>query len=117
MLRSSALIIVLLFASTAAAADALSYEQHVRPILKAYCFECHGDGDKLRGELDLRLRRLIVQGGESGPAVVSGKPADSRLLQKVQSGDMPPSKRKKLSADEVARIAHWIADGAQGIGP
>jgi hypothetical protein len=47
--------------------EALTYEQHVRPILKAHCFECHGEGEKLRGKLDLRLRGLIAKGGESTP--------------------------------------------------
>src|SRR5437764_8487632 len=43
-----------------------TFEAHVRPLLRAYCFDCHGEGEKLRGGLDLRLRRLIVKGGENG---------------------------------------------------
>src|SRR5262245_24725320 len=61
----------------AAEAAAPTYEAHVRPILKAYCFECHGEGKSLKGGLDLRLRRFLVDGGDSGPAVVPGKPQDS----------------------------------------
>src|SRR5437762_505780 len=37
----------------------LLFERDVRPILKAQCFECHGEGKKLKGSLDLRLRRFI----------------------------------------------------------
>jgi hypothetical protein len=48
------------------------YERDVRPILKLHCFGCHGEGGKREGELDLRLQRLIIQGGDSGPAVVPG---------------------------------------------
>src|SRR3954447_383748 len=118
MKRSSRLAILLLtlFAPAAPAADALTFEKHVRPILKAYCFECHGDGDKLRGKLDLRLRRLVVQGGTSGPAVVAGKPADSPLLQKVEAGEMPRGK-KKLTPEEIAILSRWVADGARAAGP
>jgi len=42
------------------------FEQHIRPILKAHCFECHGESAKLKAGLDLRLRRSLVAGGESG---------------------------------------------------
>ena len=35
----------------------------IRPILKAHCFECHGEDEKLKGGLALRLRRLMLQGG------------------------------------------------------
>ncbi|HEY2952017.1 MAG TPA: c-type cytochrome domain-containing protein, partial [Verrucomicrobiae bacterium] len=48
----------------------LTFEEHIRPIFKANCFDCHGEGEKLKGELDLRLRRLTLKGGESGPAIV-----------------------------------------------
>src|SRR5262245_45945927 len=84
----------------AGAAEELTYEQHVRPILKAHCFDCHGEGEKLKGKLDLRLRRLIVQGGRSGPALVPGKRDDSPLYQRVAAGEMPPGKTK-LSPAEV----------------
>jgi mono/diheme cytochrome c family protein len=103
--------LLLLFVPAAPAADAPTFEKQVRPIFKAYCFECHGDGEKLRGKLDLRLRRLIVQGGASGPAIVPGQPDDSLLVQKVRAGEMPPGK-KKLSPAEVAILVRWVADGA-----
>ncbi|HKI32036.1 MAG TPA: PSD1 and planctomycete cytochrome C domain-containing protein [Gemmataceae bacterium] len=114
MKRFSRLAVLLLplCAPAAPAADALTFEKQVRPILKAYCFECHGDGDKLRGKLDLRLRRLIVLGGTSGRAVVPGKPDDSLLVQKVRAAEMPPGK-KKLSAEETALLARWVAEGAK----
>ena len=42
----------------------LTFEQHVRPLFKAACFQCHGE--------DLQLVRLMETGGDSGPAVVPG---------------------------------------------
>ena len=89
-----------------------TFEEQVRPILKAYCFECHGEGEKLNGALDVRLKRFLEKGGKSGPAFVSAKPDASLLLRKIKSGEMPPTK-KKLSADEIARIEKWIAAGAK----
>jgi mono/diheme cytochrome c family protein len=99
-------------AEQSAAAAPPTFESHIRPLFKVYCLECHGEGEKLRGGLDLRLRHLAVQGGDSGPAIVPDTPADSMLLQRVRDGEMPPSK-KKLSLAEVEMIARWIAAGAR----
>ncbi len=89
----------------------LTFEQHVRPILKAHCFDCHGEGDRLRGGLDLRLKRFIVRGGESGPALVAGQPEASRIYEMVSSGKMPKRDRKP-SAREIDVLKQWIATGA-----
>jgi mono/diheme cytochrome c family protein len=112
-----ALVLIALAASPLRAAapapatkSAPRFEQHVRPILKAHCFECHGEAAKLKGDLDVRLRRSLVAGGESGAAVLPGKPADSLLYQRIASHQMPPGK-VKLSAEEVAVVRDWIAAG------
>ena len=68
----------------------VSFEKEVRPILKAHCLECHGEGEEIEGGLDLRLRRFILVGGESGPALVEGNPDESPLLERTLSEDMPP---------------------------
>jgi hypothetical protein len=99
-----------------AGAEEPTFEQHVRPLLKAYCFECHGEGEKLRAGLDLRLRRLLVKGGDGGPAVVAGKPDDSPLVERVASGMMPPGK-KKLEKRDVELLRRWVAAGARTTGP
>ena len=80
------------------------FEQHVRPILKAHCFECHGESAKPKAGLDLRLRRSLVAGGESGTALVPGKPGESLLFQRIRTHQMPPGK-VKLSAVAEARAS------------
>ncbi|NIP96619.1 MAG: DUF1549 domain-containing protein, partial [Akkermansiaceae bacterium] len=90
---------------------ALTFEHDIRPILKEFCFDCHGAGEELEGELDLRLRRLMATGGEQGPAIVGGRPEESLLVKKLRDGEMPP-KGKKVPAEMVDRIARWIAQGA-----
>src|SRR5258706_10643168 len=92
------------------------FEKDIRPILKAHCFDCHGEGEKLRGGLDLRLRRLILKGGEDGPVLVPGKPDRSPLFKLVDSGEMP-KREKKLTREEVALIKKWIASGAKAARP
>ncbi|HBV66185.1 MAG TPA: hypothetical protein DEF45_24545, partial [Rhodopirellula sp.] len=64
MLRPSLMTLVLISSfhwslgcQLAAAADDLTYEQHIRPIFRAHCFDCHGATEELEGELDLRQVR------------------------------------------------------------
>jgi len=97
-------------------ASALAFESHIRPILKAHCFDCHGEGDRLKADLDLRLVRWMIRGGESGPALRPGQPEDSLIYERVKSGEMPKRERK-LSSEEVALIRRWIAEGARTLRP
>ena len=89
----------------------LTFEEHIRPILKAYCFDCHGADDKPEGQLDLRLRRFLVKGGATGPAIEVGNPQDSLLLNRIQQGEMPP-REVKVPEQDMVTIAQWIAAGA-----
>ncbi len=103
--------------SSAAAGDIdrrgtpLTFEQHVRPILKAYCFDCHGAEADRKGGLDLRLKRLMFAGGDSGPAITPGDGSNSLLFQRIRDGEMPP-RDKKLSEKDQRTILDWIAAGA-----
>ena len=92
-----------------AAAPSLTFERDVRSIFKAHCFECHGETKQLKGELDLRLKRFLVSGGESGAAIVPGKPDASLLIERVAAGDMPPgTDSKKLTPAQIDVIRRWI---------
>src|ERR1041385_2006978 len=115
--RNSAVVAWVLFASTPAiAATPPTFEKDIRPILKAHCFECHGEGEKLKSGLDLRLRRLMLQGGDDGPVIVPGKPDRSPLFKLVLSGEMP-KRDKKLTREQVALIKQWIVTGAKTARP
>lgn len=87
------------------------FETRIRPLLHAKCVKCHG-GDQQKGELRLDSIESLLKGGESGPAAVAGKPAESLLLEAVryESFEMPPG--NPLMAEEVAALEKWIADGA-----
>lgn len=92
------------------------FERDVRPILKAYCLECHGGQAELEGGLDLRLQRFMLRGGMSGPAIVAADPDASLLVQRVRAGEMPPGE-KKLPAHELSVLEKWIRAGAPTKGP
>ncbi len=109
------LLTLLLLAAPALRASAdepLTFERHIRPILKAHCFHCHGEEAKHEGNLDVRLKRLLEKGGDSGAALVPGKPEESLFLARIKAGEMPPEMKQPVPAAAVEIIAQWIAAGA-----
>ncbi len=94
------------------------FERDVRPILKAHCFHCHGEGEEIENGVDLRLRRFIIDARtESGePVVTPGAAAESALLRLIRSGDMPKGE-KKLNAQQASTIETWISAGAPAARP
>jgi hypothetical protein len=106
------------FSSDVSASSGPAVTQHdVLPILLRRCTVCHGPRQREAG-LDLRTRASLLRGGKSGPAIVPGKPADSLLLKKIHSGEMPPRRRiievsiKPIEPAETELLARWIALGA-----
>jgi hypothetical protein len=87
------------------------FENEVRPLLVKRCYECHS-ADEASGELQLDSLAAMLSGGESGPAIVPGKPAESMLVEAInyESLEMPPD--EKLADDEIAILTRWIALGA-----
>src|SRR5436190_19157531 len=89
-------------------------EHDVLPILLLRCTACHGR-NKQEGDLDLRSREAILKGGKSGPAIMPGKPEESRLVKRVAAGEIPPHKRlieaavKPMEAEELEKLTAWIS--------
>jgi len=87
------------------------FEKEVRPLLVERCQKCHGD-QKQSGGLRLDNIASIQAGGESGSAVVPGKPQESLLIEAINyaSLEMPPS--GKLEDKEIATLTRWVELGA-----
>jgi hypothetical protein len=91
------------------------FEKKIRPVLVAHCYKCHADDAKnLRGGLRVDTRAGLQQGGDSGPAVVPGKPEKSLILQALRYSEdfyqMPPD--GKLPKNVAADFETWIRGGA-----
>ncbi len=102
------------FIVTGADAKALKFfENEVRPLLAAECYDCHGP-EKAKGELRLDHINFIKKGGDTGPALVSRDVEGSLMIKAVRRGDpdfvMPP--KKALSAKQIAVLEKWVAAGA-----
>ncbi len=96
---------------------ALTFEKDVRPLLKAHCTLCHGEEEKPKAGVDLRLRRFMDAPLESGAKlIVPGNPEASELVAIIARGEMP-KKGKPVPEKELAVIRKWIAQGAKTARP
>jgi len=86
------------------------FETEVRPLLAASCLKCHGP-EKQKGGLRLDSKAAILAGGESGPAVVAGKPGESLLVEAInyEGPEMPPN--GKLDTPQRETLAKWVEMG------
>lgn len=93
------------------AAKTKFFETRIRPLLAARCFKCHGE-EKQSGGLRVDALSTLLEGGESGAALVAGKPDESLMVEAIrwESYEMPPS--GKLPDEEIALLTKWISDGA-----
>ena len=115
MTRFFATCAVICLANTAVAAD-VDYVREIRPLLKEKCYACHA-ALKQNSGLRTDTAAALIKGGESGPAVVPGKP-DESLLVGVITGragfQMPPEgDGTPLSPAEIELIVRWVQQGAQ----
>ncbi len=119
MKSASTLFVVALLTVTAVAAEPATdgesfYRDQVLPLLRKRCLECHSHAGDIEGGLTLDSRSGWEQGGDTGPALVPGKPNESLLVKAVRYADpdlqMPPD--GKLPAAEIAVLERWVAGGA-----
>lgn len=100
-------------ADVEAAAAIEWFEKRIRPVLVKHCYECHSaDSKELGGRLRLDYREGLLKGGESGAAVVVGKPEQSKLLAALRYEDdleMPPDGR--LPDSVIDDFERWIRVG------
>lgn len=88
------------------------FENEVRPVLVSRCIQCHGPK---KSESGLRLDSLAAatKGGDSGAAIIPGKPDESLVVQAILQVDgleMPPN--SKLPEREIEVLVRWIRAGA-----
>lgn len=111
---------VLLVTASAASADDSSarkaefFEKEVRPLLVEHCFDCHSGQGRIKGGLRLDTAAGVIQGGDSGAAIVPGDPDASLLIDAVryQNLDLQMPPKNPLSASAIAVFEKWVADGA-----
>lgn len=98
----------------AATKKKVDFVREIKPLLVTHCQKCHG-ASKREGGLRLDRRDDALNGGDSGPAFVSGKSAESRLIKYIAGVDpdvlMPPE-GEKLTDEQIGLLRGWIDQGA-----
>lgn len=100
----------------------VDFEKEILPLFNASCLACHNK-TKPKAGLVLETPGDLRKGGENGPAVVAGKPAESLLIKAATHGDanvevMPPPNNKvnapNLTSEQLGLVSLWIEQGATG---
>jgi len=114
LLVSSAVAVVAAAEPLADAEGLAFFEAKIRPVLAETCYECHSAAKKVKAKLHLDSRAGLLEGGESGPAIIAGNPDKSLLIKAISYHDpdleMPPKKR--LAPEVVADFVAWVKRGA-----
>lgn len=92
----------------------VDYATEIKPLLSQRCWSCHGPETQKSG-LRLDTAASLKQGGDTGEAIVTGKPDESLLIQALLGAEgvsrMPP-KEPRLTDAEVNLVKTWILQGA-----
>ena len=90
------------FAKAAESPSSLSgREKMVKPFFAEHCHKCHGE-KKQKG--DLRVDTLVID--FDSPKTMGNW---EEIMNRINSGDMPPEDEKRPKPADVASVADWIA--------
>ncbi len=93
------------------------FETKIRPVLVEQCYKCHSEEaakqKKLKGNLKLDTKAGLLAGGDTGAALVPGKPDAGTLLKSMKyDGELQMPPKGKLPDAVIKDFEKWIADGA-----
>jgi hypothetical protein len=95
----------------------VDFAKDIQPIFAKSCHSCHGPETQEAG-LRLDLRKAALAGGDSGPVIVAGRSAHSRLIHLAagldeETGLMPPEGNgDALTSLQIGLLRKWIDSGA-----
>lgn len=114
--RVCAISLLLLSAAMVRAEERpVDYSTQVKPLLVKNCSGCHG-AKKQQVGLRVDFAKGMLEGGDSGPAIIPGDSARSLIIQAITGAEnasqMPPE-GEKLAAADISVIRRWIDEGAK----
>lgn len=96
--------------AAAGAAGMISFVRQVAPLLIAKCDKCHVTGNK--GGFSMANYTALMRGNKAGSVISPGKGEGSRIIDVIESGDMPRG-GGKVEKDDLAMLVKWIDQGAK----
>lgn len=99
---------------------AIDLTPQVREILQRNCYACHGkNAKKIERDLNILDHTLLLD--QKRRIVVPEAPANSRLIQRIEDGSMPPEEEEenfpRVTEAEVVILKDWILGGAPPLPP
>ena len=85
----------------------VDFKTDVAPIFEQHCIKCHFGGST-HADLEITSRQKLLD----QRAIVPGKPNQSVLYNTMKNGLMPPPGSPRVTADQIAIVGRWIAEGA-----
>ncbi|HQU47037.1 MAG TPA: hypothetical protein PK867_29810, partial [Pirellulales bacterium] len=101
-------------ATQASGKESVQFVRDLAAVVVSTCTDCHG-GMQPRGRLNLTTFAGLLRGGDSGPIVSPGKPAESLLIKKLKgmAGQRMPLQKEPLDDATIAKFEAWVAEGAK----
>ncbi len=100
--------------STSSDSGAISFSKDIAPWLVEQCSRCHINAE--RGGFSLATFSTIVKGSKSGIVLFPGDAIGSRLVETIETGDMPRN-GNKVTPENLAKLKRWVKEGAKFDGP
>jgi hypothetical protein len=100
------------------AAERVSFNLQVRPILSDRCWSCHGpDENKRKAKLRLDTKEGALAETDGYFIIKPGEPEKSEVYRRLTSSDAdeqmpPPDSHLSVTKEEIETIRRWIAEGA-----
>jgi hypothetical protein len=88
----------------------LSFTKNIAPLLVTKCGRCHVTAAK--GKFSMATFADLKKGPPDGVVIMPGKSSGSRLIDVIESGDMPRA-GAKVTKPELAALSKWIDEGAK----
>ena len=97
-----------------AKAQTIDFNRQIKPLFEAACYKCHG-ASRAMGQLRLDVKKLAFDGGISGPSIIPGKGAESRLVHRLLGAggeSKMPLGGDPFTPEQIDLIRTWIDQGA-----
>ncbi len=92
----------------------VSFKEQIAPLFVQHCGNCHVSGSK--GKFNMGTFEKLLAGAK-GKAIVPGKPDESRIVELIETGEMPPAgrgaARSEFPGADLELIKSWILQGSK----
>lgn len=97
-------------AADASTKTAVSFQKVIAPIFVGQCANCHINNK--RGQFSMASFADLMRGSAGGTVILPGESKGSRLIEVIESGDMPRGSGK-VSPENLSKLRRWIDEGAK----